>query len=143
MTTTLAPTTTLLPPSVDDWEIVGSCPRWLDEAEQNTNSNASWKHVDEELIRFRSLGDDWDGEGSDAPPDDLIDTATSFARHLCCCGESPPDRILASVNGTVLFEWFAKSGYLCYDIHKTNEVEGRWAKRGDTRAILWHIVRKG
>jgi hypothetical protein len=113
-----------------------------DEAERNSNSITSWKHVDEELIRFRSLGNDWDGEGSDAPSDELIDAAASFARHFNSAGATPPDRVLASVNGTVLFEWFAKSGYLGYDIHKPDEVEGRWAKRGDSRAILWQIVRK-
>ncbi|MGL4550481.1 MAG: hypothetical protein ACRC33_04785 [Gemmataceae bacterium] len=51
---------------------------------------AAWGEAIDELLRIRSLGDDWDGEGGLAPPPALVDGAIISARTLEGCGHPPP-----------------------------------------------------
>jgi len=65
-----------------------------------------WDTIIDELLRMRELQDDWDGEGSIAPQKALVDDVTSFAYWRKQENELPPDRIVATVNGTICFEWY-------------------------------------
>ena len=64
-----------------------------------------WGRNIDELYRIRDLHDDWDGEGSEAPPVSLVDGAIVLAQRLKANGWPVADRVVASVNGTVYFEW--------------------------------------
>ncbi len=65
-----------------------------------------WNNIIDELLRMRELQDDWDGEGSIAPQTALVDDLTSFAYWQKQRNELPPDWIVATVNGTICFEWY-------------------------------------
>lgn len=69
------------------------------------NSVRTWQAVIGELSAFRALTDDWDGDGSLAPKSEVIDAAMSKALQLQNEVHVPPDRVIAGVNGTVIFEW--------------------------------------
>ncbi len=66
-----------------------------------------WDTIIDELLRMRELQDDWDGEGSIAPETAIVDDVMSFAYWRKQENELPPDRIVATVNGTICFEWYA------------------------------------
>jgi len=66
----------------------------------------AWDRVIEKLHALRSLQDDWDGLGSEAPPPELVDSAelildTFRRRHPRLI----PTRVLATPDASILFEW--------------------------------------
>ena len=65
-----------------------------------------WDPIIDELLSMRDLQDDWDGEGSVAPQKALVDSVTSFAHRCKLRNELAPDRTVATVNGTICFEWY-------------------------------------
>jgi hypothetical protein len=65
-----------------------------------------WETVIDELLWMRELQDDWDGEGSAAPQKALVDYVTSFAYRRKQENQLAPDRIIATVNGAICFEWY-------------------------------------
>jgi hypothetical protein len=65
----------------------------------------AWEARIHDLLKIRSLEDDWDGAGAVAPPPDLVDSAIILAQILRDRGYDAPSRIVPGVNGTVLFEW--------------------------------------
>lgn len=85
----------------------------------------TWPEVIAELIRIRSLADNWDGEGTNAPPKDLVDGAIRLATFLENW-HAPPDRVIASVNATVYFEWRTPSGYKEFEAISPTMVEFRY-----------------
>lgn len=46
------------------------------------NPAQCWQCIIDELLRIRSLKDDWDGEGSEAPHPALVDGAITLAQTL-------------------------------------------------------------
>lgn len=70
-----------------------------------------WSDAVDHLLRLRFINDDWDGEGSPAPSAEVLNFATNLARRMKDQGQSPPDRVLAGVNGTVFFEWYFPDCY--------------------------------
>lgn len=76
----------------------------------------TWPEAIAELNRVRFLETDWDGKGFSAPHPDLVDGALRIAHHLQRHGGMPPDRIHASVNGTVYFEWHTPRGIRAFEI---------------------------
>jgi len=54
---------------------------------------------------LRCLCDDWDGEGSDAPPHELIETARRLVPVLREWGAQFPASVVPSRAGTIIFEW--------------------------------------
>lgn len=83
-----------------------------------------------QLKKFRSLEDDWDGDGSCAPGADLADGAISLAQCLQKQGYGPPDRVVVGVNGTIFLEWHAVEGYYEVEVHSPTEAEARWVREG-------------
>jgi hypothetical protein len=65
-----------------------------------------WDPIIDELLSMRELQDDWDGEGSVAPQKALVDFVTSLAYRSKQRNELAPDRTIATVNGTICFEWY-------------------------------------
>ncbi len=84
-----------------------------------------WDTIIDELLRMRELQDDWDGEGSVAPQKALVDDVTSFAYWRKQENELAPDRIVATVNGTICFEWYADGSFKEYEFVAPDVVEIR------------------
>src|SRR5947209_5833746 len=81
----------------------------------------AWAPLLDELLRLRTLPDDWDGEGTAAPDPTLVDGAITLALYLRDTSTLPADRVIASVNGTIYFEWHTLRGYL--EIEVTSPVD--------------------
>ena len=68
----------------------------------------AWDQVLQNLRMLRELEDDWDGLGAEAPPPELVDKAEVFLevfrrRYPALV----PNRVLATPNASVQFEWQA------------------------------------
>src|SRR5258708_4880362 len=85
----------------------------------------SWISLIDDLHRIRTLEDDWDGEGSKSPDATLVDAAIAHARKLEAEAYPPADRVCASVNGTIYFEWRSPLGYQEIEILSPTDAECR------------------
>jgi len=63
------------------------------------------------LRRIRSLRDDWDGEGANAPKPEVVDSVEDLFG-LLRRNQSlpPPSRVVASSTGSVIIEWQMEGG---------------------------------
>lgn len=69
-------------------------------------SASSWDELADDLLRLRSLGNDWDGQGAAAPHLSLVVAALRLLLSLRARPDmAVPDRVLAGVDGTIVFEW--------------------------------------
>ncbi len=84
----------------------------LDEQEED------WEARFEDLVSIRTLHNDWDGMGAEAPLQELVDSALELFRllRLPQSDTPPPSRIVASPLGTVVFEWHLDTSYLEVEI---------------------------
>lgn len=89
---------------------------------QRCESDAWCQRVDD-LLSIRGLADDWDGQGAKAPPSDLVDSALILAQLLRQRRESPPDRIVPGVNGTVILEWQSGDEYFEIEVTRAFRAE--------------------
>lgn len=99
-------------------------------------SRLIWDKLIDELLRIRGLPDDWDGDGSPAPPPALVDRAIQVACEHRAANVSPADRVHAGVNGTVYFEWFTPTGYAEIEVASPSEATYRWVPKGQA-AVSW------
>jgi hypothetical protein len=91
----------------------------------------AWNVLIDELLRIRNLDHDWDGEGTEAPDPMLVDGAITLAHRLKLQGYPPADRVHASVNGTVYFEWHTLPfGYQEIEVTSPVDTEVRCVPRG-------------
>lgn len=96
-----------------------------------------WAQRIDELLRIRGLEDDWDGEGTEAPDHALVDGAITLALKLRANAYHPADRVIAGVNGTVIFEWFTHGGYVEVEVTSPVDVEIR---RVEKQATATHAL---
>jgi hypothetical protein len=85
----------------------------------------TWSDVIDELLVFRKLEDDWDGQGALAPDPSVVDTALQVALKFRGGEQPPADRVVAGVNGTVFFEWFFPTQYMEIEVTAPGQVEVR------------------
>lgn len=102
-----------------------------------------WSHLIDELLRIRTLGDDWDGEGTDALDPLLVDGALSLAQYFQAEGWDPADRVLAGINGTIFFEWHGPQGYQEIEVTTPVDAELRRIPRGSSVAEVVTLCRHG
>jgi hypothetical protein len=93
----------------------------------------SWANLIDELLQFRTLPNDWDGEGTEAPQPALVDWAITLAQSLQAKNIAPPDRVHVSVNSTVYFEWHSALGYCEIEVVSPIEAECRWIRKGSSK----------
>lgn len=85
-------------------------PRGVD-GEQEVGSDAGpWQPTVKKIVEFQHLGDDWDGQGAQAPSFDLVASAVGLAYLLHQQGVDPPNCVVPGVEGAVVFEWHFPDG---------------------------------
>jgi len=72
---------------------------------EQTASADGWKRCIDNLLEIRLLEDDWDGQGTEAPTPELVDSAIILAVLLRQAYLAPPCRTVQSLNGGVILEW--------------------------------------
>jgi hypothetical protein len=88
-----------------------------------TNSDA-WERLREELQGVRALGDDWDGQGAEAPSAANVDWASDWVRQMRRYPQAiPPSRAVPGVSSEVYLEWRGASFYLVAEISSPARVE--------------------
>lgn len=107
--------------------------------EERTTDN-QWISVIDELLRLRHLEDDWDGAGTPAPHPSLVDYAISLALRLRDCDCPAPDRVIASVNATIYFEWHSAPGYVEIEVTSPRDAELRSLTPDSDGATAFSIV---
>jgi hypothetical protein len=90
----------------------------------------------DELLHIRNLEDDWDGEGTEAPHPNLVDAAIILAQNLAAGGFPPAERVIASVNGTIYFEWHTPLGYEEIEVMSPLDAEYRWVPKGSDETTI-------
>jgi hypothetical protein len=105
------------------------------------NTGQGWAPIIDELLRIRTLEDDWDGDGTDAPHPALVDGAITLAQSLRDAGAAPPDRVHAGVNATVYFEWHTPIGYCEVEVVSPVEAERRFVRRGSNTTEVAYLSR--
>lgn len=106
------------------------------------NPARGWSPVIDELLRIRTLEDDWDGEGTEAPHPALVDGAITLAQTLRDKGGTPPDRVHVSVNATVYFEWHTSLGYTEIEVVSPVEAECRSVRKGSNATDVVYLSRQ-
>jgi hypothetical protein len=96
----------------------------------------AWDCLIDDLLRIRNVKDDWDGEGSEAPHPFLVDSAIALALALKGRCSPPADRVIASVNGTVYFEWHFPSGYQEVEVTSPLDAQCRWVAQGSDKTVV-------
>jgi hypothetical protein len=76
-----------------------------------------WAQCIDKLFAIRQLEDDWDGQGSPAPPVEVVDSALVLALLLRREGFAPPSWVVQGVAGDVCFDWQPGGGkYIELDV---------------------------
>jgi hypothetical protein len=88
------------------------------------DNSAAWDRLIDELQRIRMLGDDWDGQGAEAPSAGNVDWAGDWVRQMRRYPQAiPPSRAVPGVVGEVYLEWQGPSFYLVAEISAPARVE--------------------
>jgi hypothetical protein len=108
-------------------------------SEHDPNFDEAWASTIDGLLWIRSLENNWDGEGSEAPLPTLVDTAILLSKEYQQLLISPPDRVHASVNATIYFEWFTPGQYYEIEIVSPVEIHLRIIKTGSEQCESYRI----
>ena len=100
----------------------------------------TWEQRIDELLALRTLEDDWDGQGAEAPDPALVDGAIKLAVFLRQKNVPPALRALAGLAGTVSLEWQSGRGYAELEVLSPSEAEYRWLPEGASRAEVVRVV---
>jgi hypothetical protein len=106
----------------------------------NEELRICWNELIDELLRILMLDDNWDGEGSEAPDRALVSGAIKLAQNLKASKYTPADRVIASVNGTVYFEWHTPHGYQEIEVISPLDAELRWLPEGSDMTQVVHLT---
>jgi len=96
--------------------------------------------IDSELLRIRNYENNFDGEDSIAPPAELVDAASRFFAQFESGLVPAPHRVSATVNQTVLFEWYFPWFYRSFEFVSPSEAEATWIPKDATEAVTHKII---
>jgi hypothetical protein len=99
----------------------------------------AWDQLIDRLISISVLQENWDGEGSVAPDAGAVEGATNLALILKTQQYIPADRVTASVNGTVVFEWHLPQEYQEIEVVSKLDAELRSVPKGSRAAEVTPI----
>jgi hypothetical protein len=69
-----------------------------------------WEPAVQKMVTFQHLGDNWDGQGAQAPSYELLASAIGLAYMLHQKGVDPPNCVVPGVDDSVIFEWHDPDG---------------------------------
>jgi hypothetical protein len=106
-----------------------------------------WDHVLDELQRFRSLEDDWDGQGACALEPANVDATVAWVKQMRGWERAlPPTAAVPGVTGEVILEWRGETYYLAAEICDPSRVEwllslpGQPVKQWNTdSSATWYV----
>ena len=108
----------------------------------DSEAERGWDEVIDDLLRYRSYEDDYDGEGSVAPSKELVDGAITLAQSLRESGESPADMVVPGVNGTIYFEWHSPTEYREIEVQSADvalkSIIVKGSSKGQTTRFFLH-----
>jgi hypothetical protein len=78
----------------------------------NMQTAETWKSLEEKIVRFRYMDEDWDNEGAPVFDDDQVDSAINFLHILRESYKHIPSRVIASQDGEIVFEWQGDDYYI-------------------------------
>jgi hypothetical protein len=87
-----------------------------------------WNAILNKITGFYYLEADWDGEGAESPPPELIASLIpylDYMRHKE--GSRVPDRALATPEGGIILEWQYEDGIFELESDSPGEAELMWA----------------
>lgn len=97
----------------------------------------TWDQAIDTLLRIRSLEENWDGLGAAAPAGQLVDSAIRLVVWMQGKDFYPPDRITATGDGTVVFQWrSADGGRTKLDVEVTAPYQGELTLVKDGRVTV-------
>jgi hypothetical protein len=102
---------------------------------ESSRFDQSWTCAIDTLLTFRKLEDDWDGEGTEAPSHELVDSAIRLAQRLKQLNWDAPDHVVPSVNSTVSFGWKLPNRYVEIEIVAPGVAEGQSLLSGSRVAV--------
>src|SRR5688572_18163148 len=73
-------------------------------------NDAGWNSILTEMEEFRTLEDDYDGQGAIAPTAQTFESAAELARALRRQGVVAPTYVVPGVNGSMNFDWEQEGG---------------------------------
>jgi hypothetical protein len=104
--------------------LVPNGPQADPDAPRNGTNSAAWDRVFGEIEGIRVLGDDWNGQGAEAPSPANVEWARDWVRQMQCYPQAiPPSRAVPGVSGEVYLEWRGASFYLVAEISSPARVE--------------------
>ena len=95
----------------------------VERAAISRGDGRTWAQVMQVLIALRSLNDDWDGEGSEAPRPAAIAMAAQVAGSLEAHGAPVPTTATATRSGGILFGWEREADYTEIEVVGPDRVE--------------------
>ncbi len=102
----------------------------------------SWSQLIDQLRCLRTLENNWDGEGAESPHPSLVDGAITLAQTLQATRYPPADRVIASVNGTIYFEWHSPLGYREIEVTSPLDAEYREVEKGSGAVTVVGLSRR-
>ena len=111
-------------------------------SEFQSSSMIEWPELIDELRRIRNYRDDWDGEGTESLDPELVDGAIALAQDLNAEGIPSANRVLAGVNRTLYFEWYATGGYREIEVSTLDHAELRIVPTGSKVADVFVLNRR-
>ena len=95
----------------------------MERAVISRGDGRTWGQVTQALVAMRSLNDDWDGEGSEAPRLPAITMAVQVAGVLEAHGAPVPTTATATRSGGILFGWEHEADYKEIEVVGPHRVE--------------------
>lgn len=108
----------------------------LDRTSSDTNPLPIPWHADEPFAGIAALDDDWDGDGAEAPSKAMRESAIDLARQLEQLGSPPPQRIVATVDGGIVYRWRSENQVAEVEFIRPGLVEGMKRRRDGSFAHL-------
>lgn len=84
---------------------------------------SEWRARFEDLGQIGELQPNWDGEGADVPGRMVLLSVEALLRRMYAQQETPPSRIVATPDGTVVIEWQYLGAYRECEIADSGKAE--------------------
>ncbi len=120
------------------------------ELESLDSKQSVWKKIRKQIVSFETLLDDWDGQGADAIPLEVVSGALILAQTLEEQKQPLPRSVTPTPVGTIVFTWGQESDLYDLEIVSAERAEymimesgkppqhGQLALRRPPQTVAWH-----